>query len=746
MVKVSVVIPVFNAQKYIEQCLDSLLSQTLKEIQIICVDDGSEDDSVKMIARYAAKDNRIQLVRQENSYAGAARNNGLAHADGEYVMFLDADDFFEKDMLKEMYEKAKADNAQVCLCSGKAYDEQTGEYTYLKHYLNMAYMPKETPFSSYDIKGRIFNAVSPCPWTKMFEKSYILENGFKFQTTKKTNDLFFVYSALACADSITYINKAFINYRVGNTQSLQGNTGAVSTDFYIALSALQDFLKKRKLYKDFEQSFANRALSTCLYEFDKTVEKEKFFSLTEKLKTVYFYKLGVLGHSSGYFYIKKDFEKLISIMQETPEQLWQKKDSTAANSNDFSDDALDLSNWKSRVELSPGGIKVSVIIPVYNVEQYLAQCIDSVKNNSLKDIEIICVDDGSEDGSLDILKSFAQDDSRIKIISQKNGGLSSARNTGFKSAQGEYVLFLDSDDYLEPKALEYLYSEAVADDLDQLFFNASTFYDDGDNAEGLYIDYSRKVEYNGIMTGREMFVLMGENADFKPSACLQLNKRAFLKKNNISFVEGLIHEDNPFTIQCLFLSKRVRYIDIKLYNRRMRSNSIMTGSIGLKSSYNYYLVIKNIERIAAENRFSEDPAFYHALIQQIKRISASSADLLFNVTEEEFNHFFCSLDEKTAIEYYCMIKLVSELRCSNKDLSRVIKYSKEKELMDGFKWKCWAEEQKSKAAAEVAAAKAATAAAVAAAVEAAKKTEKPQESKLKRFARRFIKFIRKIIK
>ena len=94
--------------------------------------------------------------------------------------------------------------------------------------------------------------------------------------------------------------------------------------------------------------------------------------------------------------------------------------------------------------------KVSVIIPVYNVEPYLKQCMDSVVGQTLKDIEIICVDDGSTDGSLDILKEYATEDSRIQIIEQKNAGAGAARNNGMRHATGKYLSFLDSDDFFEP--------------------------------------------------------------------------------------------------------------------------------------------------------------------------------------------------------------------------------------------------------------------------------------------------------
>ena len=121
--KVSVIIPVYNVELYLRICLESVLKQNLKEIEIICVDDGSTDKSLDILLEYAAKDNRITVLKQENLYAGVARNAGLAVARGEYLSFLDSDDFFEPDMHEEMYKKAKEDGSDVVVCGYWLYNQ-----------------------------------------------------------------------------------------------------------------------------------------------------------------------------------------------------------------------------------------------------------------------------------------------------------------------------------------------------------------------------------------------------------------------------------------------------------------------------------------------------------------------------------------------------------------------------------------------------------------------------------------------
>ena len=686
MIKVSVVLPVYNSERYIHQCLNSILNQTLKEIEIICVDDGSTDNSVNLINDICKKDSRVSLIMQKNSYAGVARNNGLKHAKGKYVIFLDSDDFFEPDMLLSMYEKAEEDHAQICLCSGRTFNEKTEEYQYVKYYLNTDFLPEKTPFSAMDIKQRIFNAITPAPWTKLFRRDYILENGFQFQPLKKSNDLLFVFLALACAEKITYVNKPFVNYRTENKNSLQGNTDVFSNDFYTALLSLKKALQKRRLFVEFEQSFVTRALSSCFYNLDKNSNKANYIQIAKDLQNSYLYNLCIFGHTRGYFYIKKDFERLMDFMEKSPDDLWKNRNKTSESIKP----KIDINKWICPMDIEyDGNIKISVVIPVYNTENYIGECLDSVIGNTFKDFEIICVNDGSTDNTLNILNFYAERYEKIRVINKENSGPSDTRNIGIEAAKGEYILFIDSDDYIEPRTLEYLYAEAKKDNLDQLYFCAKSFYDN-DNiiCENLINYYPRKADYKGVMTGREMFIIQSENGEFRPSPCMQFNKRGFLNKNHIRFVSGMIYEDNPFTFQCLSYAKRVRYENIELYNRRLRENSIMTGTQKLRGSYNYFLAIKNMERIAKESNAASDGLFYNAVMRQLERTVSSSCNFVNEVDEKEVLNFIQKLDEETGLDYYLRIVVMGKRIKTAKDLSRKLKDIHEKKLMDLYKEKC----------------------------------------------------------
>lgn len=216
-------------------------------------------------------------------------------------------------------------------------------------------------------------------------------------------------------------------------------------------------------------------------------------------------------------------------------------------------------------------MKFSVIIPVYNVESYLRDCLDSVLNQTFADWEAICVNDGSTDGSANILDEYAARESRLKVITQPNGGLSAARNVGIDAAEGEYVLFLDSDDWLEKNALEVLSTNLDGEDM--LCFSGRRYFE----SENTYQD-ADQLKAQSYLSGMEYY---NENAllvrDFAfVCVVLRVYKREFLSRHNLQFKEGIFHEDNLFTPLACYYAGKVKVINECLYDYRVRSNSITT--------------------------------------------------------------------------------------------------------------------------------------------------------------------------
>lgn len=213
----------------------------------------------------------------------------------------------------------------------------------------------------------------------------------------------------------------------------------------------------------------------------------------------------------------------------------------------------------------------SVIIPVYNVEKYLRACLDSMLYQTFSDWEAVCVNDGSTDGSADILTEFTAKDNRFRVVEQPNAGLSAARNTGMKHSTGDYVLFLDSDDWLETDALETLVGNLA--DEDMVCFSGRRYLE----LENRYLP-SDLLEEETYQSGMEYY---NRNA-LKPRdfafVCVVLRayRRSFLVENDLLFKEGIIHEDNLFTPLACYFARRVKVLNRCLYDYRVRDNSITT--------------------------------------------------------------------------------------------------------------------------------------------------------------------------
>lgn len=243
--------------------------------------------------------------------------------------------------------------------------------------------------------------------------------------------------------------------------------------------------------------------------------------------------------------------------------------------------------------------KVSVIIPVYNVESFLEECISSIISQTLEDIEIICVNDGSTDNSVKILKEYLEKDKRITIVEQSNGGLSCARNKGVEYASGDYIYFMDSDDFIEHEALECLFDRSTKDNLDILYFNAESFFEDKESELkcSVYKDYyKRNCSYPDVNKGSTVMSHMVSNRDWKPSAVLQFINKDFYRESGLSFYEGILHEDNLFSFVAALKAKRVGYEQSSFYHRRVRKNSLVTMDKTAVHFYGYFLCYLEMSR------------------------------------------------------------------------------------------------------------------------------------------------------
>lgn len=241
--------------------------------------------------------------------------------------------------------------------------------------------------------------------------------------------------------------------------------------------------------------------------------------------------------------------------------------------------------------------KISVVIPVYNVERYLAECVDSVLVQSFGDYEIILVDDGATDSSGQICDEYANKDPRVRVIHRQNGGLSAARNTGLDAAAGDYVYFLDSDDYIAPDTLQKLHALAEREGADVVFFDAWVFFTDCEPDPKVY-QYHRSRSY-GCKPGREMLLELLETDEYRTAVPLMLFRRGYMAEQGLRFREGILHEDELFTFYVYHGNGRIAHCHEEFYARRMRPASIMTGASLVRrydSMYDIYFELSGLYR------------------------------------------------------------------------------------------------------------------------------------------------------
>ena len=256
--KVSVIVPVYNAGEYIGQMLDSVLGQSMQEIEIICVNDGSTDNSGEIIRSFMDRDSRIMLLEQPNINAGAARNQGLLHARGKYVVFWDADDQFHRRALELMCRKMQRTQADICVC-GVCEFVQGGKMYEADGYLKTEFIPDKDPFNKFDLRDTIFNFGSNMVWNKMFRRKFLVSHQLRFQEIRQANDTAFVMKAMFAADRITYVDRYLAFYRVDNADSLtMKSSETVFCPYESYLYTLQE-LEKEPEFALVKKGFRNKA-------------------------------------------------------------------------------------------------------------------------------------------------------------------------------------------------------------------------------------------------------------------------------------------------------------------------------------------------------------------------------------------------------------------------------------------------------------------------------------------------------
>lgn len=314
-------------------------------------------------------------------------------------------------------------------------------------------------------------------------------------------------------------------------------------------------------------------------------------------------------------------------------------------------------------------IKVSVLIPAYNVEPYIRECLDSVLGQTLKELEIICVDDASTDGTLSILREYEAADPRIQVYCHdRNLGQSCGRNLALSHASGEYVYMLDADDKIVPEALEELYMQCLADRLDVAGFETRQFTEDAAFYKAAAV---KTIVYPAcpVMDGREALCYCMTNEVFSLSVPTFLMKRSYLEEIGLHFVEGILHEDVGYIFELICRARRIRFLHRVYFLRRIRAKSTMTTAFtdaNIEGYLKSFLRSFELEETFRE-LYGEEPLF-QAAVRKWQRDIYGRLRQLYLLSEETIYHQEGNTVDEEVRRLFQMVKLTASGRARAQDI------------------------------------------------------------------------------
>ena len=262
---VSIIVPTYNSSKYLNECIDSILNQSYYNLEIIFIDDSSSDDTIPILQEYSKNDKRIKIFTQSHLGSGAARNLGINYSNGEFIFFLDSDDYINSDLVNICVQKMTSTDYDILIFDILLFDDIKKIITEPTWCVKKKFIPSVNPFSAELMRNHIFNTFSNNVWNKFFRKSFIVKNNISFQKIMRTTDLYFTCSLLVLAQKIYFLEERLIYYRVNNSSSCMNTNHLYPFNFISAFNYLKDFLVSNKIYNAFENSYINHKIDGAVF-------------------------------------------------------------------------------------------------------------------------------------------------------------------------------------------------------------------------------------------------------------------------------------------------------------------------------------------------------------------------------------------------------------------------------------------------------------------------------------------------
>lgn len=519
---ISVIIPVYNTAAYLPRCIESVADQNYRNLEIILVDDGSTDDSARICEAYARKDYRIRLIKQQNRGNTAARKAGLRAAAGEYVMFVDSDDRVGSSLVEFLYRQVETHHAELVISdvrlirvSGREEARRNliapGAYTNPKAAVRKLYFDYE------DCKYGIL----PYVYAKLYRRD--LAAGAMEQIDDRIQydeDRALVWTCLMQDITVAFTDCMEYDY----CQRAEGLVRARDEMYLAKINFFYSYM--RRLFEKEDEILM------------KQLEQYIIWNVRIALK----WKLGMS-------------ENALAVAEENHgADFGRRLDSTV------------------RPALAESGIKVSIIIPSLNAAAYIRQCLDSVRVQTLPEIEILCVDAGSTDGTVDIIEEYAALDNRFRYLAADRQSYGYQMNVGINAARGEYIGIVEPDDYAAEEMFEKLYAAARGSRLDYVKADFHKFMDYRGRRH--YRHWKRSYwgnpddVYNKVILLKDnpRGLVYGDHGNIWAG----IYRRKFLMDRQIRFHEtpGASYQDTGFALLCTLEAERVMFLTDSFYRYR----------------------------------------------------------------------------------------------------------------------------------------------------------------------------------
>lgn len=602
---VSILIPVYKVEQYLEECLDSLVNQTLKDIEIVCVNDGSPDGSAKILERYKEQDPRIVIVNKENGGLPSARNAGLDVARGKYVGFVDSDDYVEPNMFEKLYETAERENSEIVICGANIFPLNPQPNAWLREVLS----PPDKTYREFTPELIFYEPSSrPFIWRTFIKRDLIERNHLRLQEDILVGeDNAFQFRIYPLAKGVTLISDKLYDYRWYREGSMM-NTGVYN-----------DMSKRVKCHAELVKHIAQKWLETnemCKMEYEFLKWSCEFLyddfikiPLNDRIEIAS--ELTPVWEQCAYYinktvmpvYLVDMFEYFFECAKETP--------------------------------VSP---KLSIVMPVGKDVGFFAQNVNGIMGQDLKELELIFINCGASDDTYAFMHKMFHKHKNIRMFNQGSHILAESLNIGIKLAAGEYTTFMLPNDWYNKNMLSKWYEKASSENFDvcgSIYQNANSRYH---NPAAVRLVNKKEADKYYL------------DSDYKNI----LYRTEFISENDLSFEDYSILTGTLFLTKVYALNPKSALFEKAVYLHRYKQNK----SEATLDECNKILdcIIKNLDISVENNDF----------MLHTKTIALLNDDYLHNLIIDSVKRYYegCSadnVDTKPVFEIWTKLMTISSL-------------------------------------------------------------------------------------